>query len=78
MLYIQRQYAASLQDIDKVLNLEPRHFGALTGMGLIKRAQGDDKGALEAYRRALRIHPHLTGALQAIKELKVKVEGKGI
>lgn len=78
VLYIQGQHSASLRDINKALDLEPRHFGALSGLGLIKRARGDDKGALTAYRRALHVHPFLTGAREAVKELKVKVEGKGI
>ncbi|MGI9416062.1 MAG: tetratricopeptide repeat protein [Hyphomicrobiales bacterium] len=78
VLFTMRQFEASLRDIDKVLDLEPRHFGALSGQGLIKRAQKDDKGALEAYRRALDIHPFLTGARQAVKELREAVEGKGI
>ena len=78
VLFTMRQFEASLRDIDKVLDLEPRHFGALSGRGLIKRAQKDDKGALEAYRRALDIHPFLTGARQAVKELREAVEGKGI
>lgn len=78
VLYVQGHLVASLRDIDKALDLEPRHFGALSGLGLIKRAQGKDKAALAAYRRALHIHPFLTGAREAVKELKVKVEGKGI
>lgn len=78
VLFTQGHLDASLRDIDKTLDLEPRHFGALSGLGLIKRAKGDDKAALAAYRRALHIHPFLTGARQAVKELKVNVEGKGI
>lgn len=78
VLYIQGQHGASLRDIEKALELEPRHFGALSGLGLIKRARGDDKAALAAYRQALHIHPFLTGAREAVKELKVIVEGKGI
>ena len=78
VLYVQRQYDASLRDIDKALEIEPRHFGALSGKGLIKRAQGKDKEALKAFRKALEIHPYLEGAINAVKELKVKVEGQGI
>lgn len=78
VLYVQQQYEASLRDIAKVLELEPRHFGALSGKGLIRRAQGKDAEALEAFRDALKVHPFLEGAEQAIKELKIKVEGQGI
>ena len=78
VLFTLRQFDASLRDIDRVLELEPRHFGALSGKGLIKRAQKDDKAALEAYRRALDVHPFLPGARQAVKDLREAVEGKGI
>ncbi len=78
VLFTMRQFDASLRDIEKVLELEPRHFGALSGKGLIKRAQNDDKAALEAYRRALDVHPFLPGARQAVKDLREAVEGKGI
>ena len=78
VLYIRQQYDASLRDIKKVLELEPRHFGALSGMGLINRAQGDGKAALEAYRKAIGIHPFLSGVGQLIKELEVEVEGRAL
>ena len=78
VLYVQQQYDASLRDIDKVLELEPRHFGALSGLGLIKRAKGEDKAALDAYRKALSIHPFLEGVSQAIRELEIAVEGQAL
>lgn len=78
VLYLIGRYDASLADCDKVLELEPRHFGALTGMGMIYRELDDDKKAFEAYKRALNVHPHLQGAQQAIKVLEPKVEGERI
>lgn len=78
VLYIREQYDASLRDIEKVLKLEPRHFGALSGLGLIKRAQGHGKEALEAYRKALAIHPFLSGVKQAVRELEIEVEGQAL
>lgn len=78
VLYIRKQYDASLRDIEKVLALEPRHFGALSGLGLIKRAQGHGKEALEAYRKALAIHPFLSGVKQAVRELEIEVEGQAL
>ncbi len=74
--YLERQFEKSLSDIDVVLDLEPRHFGALSGLGMIRREMGDDKGALEAFRRALVIHPHQTGAKRAVKELETEFEQK--
>jgi tetratricopeptide (TPR) repeat protein len=63
------RYDASLSDIKHVLDLEPRHFGALSGLGMIKRQQGDLKAALAAFRDALAVNPQLEGAKQAVDEL---------
>ena len=65
-------------DIREVLVREPRHFGALSGLGLILQEIGDEKHALEAYRRALAIDPHLENVEEAIKNLREKVEGREI
>jgi len=62
-------YEASLRDIDKVLDLEPRHFGALAGRGMIYQRQENWTAALNAYREALRINPGMTGIKNAIQEL---------
>ena len=74
--YLEREFDKSLADIDVVLDLEPRHFGALSGMGMIRRQLGDERGALEAFRRALAIHPHQKGAKRAVKELESELEQK--
>jgi tetratricopeptide (TPR) repeat protein len=72
--YLDRQFDRSLADIDRVLALEPRHFGALSGLGLIRRAKGDFRGALEAFRRALAIYPLMPSAQRAVKELQSELE----
>ncbi len=72
--YLDGQFEKSLADIEKVLDLEPRHFGALSGRGLIRREQGDDAAALKAFRRALVIHPHLPAAKRAVQELETDFE----
>ena len=56
--YLKKDYAHSIADIREVLSREPRHFGALSGLGLILQEIGDDKHALEAYRKVLAIDPH--------------------
>jgi tetratricopeptide (TPR) repeat protein len=76
--YMEKDYAHSLADIRQVLAREPRHFGALSGLGLILQEIGDDKHALEAYRKALAINPHLEHILDAVKTLSEKVEGRDI
>ena len=76
--YLMGNFQASLDDIAKTLALEPRHFGALSGRGLVNLALGDERAALEAFEAALEIHPHLPGANTRIKALRDKVRGQGI
>jgi tetratricopeptide (TPR) repeat protein len=76
--YMKKDFAHSLADIRQVLAREPRHFGALAGLGLIMQDIGDDKHALEAYRKALEVHPHLAHIPDVVKTLTEKVEGRDI
>jgi tetratricopeptide (TPR) repeat protein len=78
LYYLLKDYGHSLTDIREVLIREPRHFGALSGLGLILQDIGDDKHALEAYRKALAIDPHLETLPDVIKTLSEKVEGRDI
>lgn len=78
LYYLQKDYGHALADIREVLVREPRHFGALSGLGLILQELGDDKHALEAYSRALAIDPHLEHVDDAVKTLREKVEGRDI
>ncbi|MGY8668096.1 tetratricopeptide repeat protein, partial [Bradyrhizobium sp. UFLA05-109] len=55
LYYMQNDYGRSLADIREVLVREPRHFGALAGLGMIMQEIGDEKRALDAYRKALAI-----------------------
>src|SRR3978361_42680 len=59
LYYLQNDYSRSLADIQQVLVREPRHFGALTGLGMIMQELGDDKRALDAFRKALAVDPRL-------------------
>jgi tetratricopeptide (TPR) repeat protein len=76
--YTQKDYANALADIHEVLKREPRHFGALSGLGMILQEFGDDKHALEAFRRALAVHPKLEKIPDMVKRLTEKVEGRDI
>ena len=78
LYFMKEDIAHSLADIREVLTREPRHFGALAGLGLILQEIGDNQHALEAYRRALAIDPHLEHIPEVVKELTVKVEGRDI
>ena len=75
LLYVMGEYDRSLADCAEVLKREPRHFGALAGMGMIGIAQGNYKAALDAYRRALAVNPHLRER-ELISALEKKVEGQ--
>jgi tetratricopeptide (TPR) repeat protein len=76
--YLQNDYTHALEDIEQVLAREPRHFGALAGLGMIMQELGDDKRALEAYRKALAVNPHLEKVPELVKSLTEKVEGRDI
>jgi len=76
--YLKQDLEHALADIGEVLTREPRHFGALSGLGLIMQDIGDDKLALEAYRKALAVDPHLEHIPEVVKTLSEKVEGRDI
>ncbi len=76
--FMKKDYGRSLADIRQVLAREPRHFGALSGLGLIMQELGEEKRALEVFRRALAVHPHLERIPDMIKALTDKVEGRDI
>ncbi len=78
LYYLRNDYARSLADIEQVLIREPRHFGALAGLGMIMQDLGDDKRALDAFRKALDINPHLEKVPELVKTLTEKVEGRDI
>ncbi len=78
VFFLKRDYGSALSDLREVLAREPRHFGALAGLGAILQDIGDDKHALEAYRRALELDPHLKGGADKVKSLADKVEGRPI
>ncbi len=70
--FLTDKFGASISDIEHVLVLEPRHFGALIGLGSIFRAIGDDKRAIAVYRQALALDPHLANARKVLDELEKK------
>ena len=78
LYYLRNDYPHSLQDIEQVLVREPRHFGALAGLGMIMQDLGDEKRALDAFRKALAVNPHLEKVPELVKTLTEKVEGRDI
>ncbi len=69
LYYLFGDYAASARDIEKTLELEPRHFGALSGLGLVHLAQNQYAKAKSAFEAALLIHPHSSGVRQNIESI---------
>lgn len=76
--FVMGDFEASVADIQRTLALEPRHFGALSGLGQIYVALHRNELALKAFQAALAINPHLGGVRAAIEELKKDVEGEPI
>jgi tetratricopeptide (TPR) repeat protein len=63
-------FGPALDDIQRTLTLEPRHFQAIAGLGIILRQLDRPEQALTAFHRALEIHPFLEGVADAIKDLE--------
>mgnify|MGYP001184414223 CR=1 FL=1 len=76
--FLMGNLSASIEDIKKTVALEPRHFGAFAGLGLIHLMMGDEKSALNALEKALAINPHLSGTRQKVEELRKKINGEKI
>lgn len=75
-LFVAGDPIRSMLDIAETLKREPRHYGAMMGLGTILRQQGDDKRAMVAYRRALEIYPQLDAVKDAVESLKLEVDGR--
>jgi Flp pilus assembly protein TadD len=73
--FMRGDYGLSLADIRMVLALEPRHFGALSGLGTILEEIGYPEQALAAWRAAQAIHPHSPGISEAIRRLERRLSG---
>jgi len=78
LLFMMSDYDRSMADIGKVLALEPRHFGALSGIGLIRSAKGDKLGAMAAYKRVLEIDPQNHAAKASMDALGKELGGNPI
>jgi len=76
--FMMGEYALSVADIEHVLTLEPRHFGALAGMGMIFETLDQPASALKAFKAAQAVHPFRPDVIQAIKRLDKKLEGTSL
>jgi tetratricopeptide (TPR) repeat protein len=76
--FLLGDYQASMADIAHTLKLEPRHFGALAGLGEVELALGNKEAALNAFNQALAIDPHLGDVAEMADNLKKELAGKAI
>lgn len=74
--FMEGEYGLAIEDIRRTLALNPRHFGAMSGLAIILEELGYDKDALEAYRAVEAIHPHRPEVREAIERLEKTVEGE--
>ena len=70
------QYGLSIADIAKTLSLNPRHFGALAGLGMIFEQLNEPDKAMEVYREALKLNPHMKDVRESVKRLDAKLGGQ--
>ncbi len=76
LYYLIGEYDLAVSDITQTLDLEPRHFGALSGLGMIYLHWSEKEKALRAFEDALAVHPHLSGARSAVENIKKSLEQK--
>ena len=74
--FLRGDDVGSRQDIIRVIDLEPRHFGALSGLGMIHMRTGDLQAALQALEAALRVNPHLDQAVDITARLRRELRGQ--
>ena len=74
VFYLVGQFQKSQDDIDKVLNLEKRHFGALAGQGLVNIQLNNFEKAIKSYQKALEIYPSMRSPEIMIKEIEALIK----
>ena len=78
VLYMMGNYELSQKDIDMVLSLEKRHFGALSGQGLVQTALENYEKAIDSYIEAHKIYPSSQSTLQMIEQLSILLQKESI
>ena len=76
--FLMKNYGKSMSDIDHTLQLEPRHFGALSGLAQIMALTGHKQSALEAWQKVLAIYPMMRSAQDQVATLSEELAGEGI
>ena len=75
--FLNKDYGQSIADVERTLELEPRHFGALAGLSVMLLDYNEDARALEFMKRAFEINPSLEHLKKRIETLRKEIEGRG-
>ena len=78
LLYMLGRYQESQEDIDEVLKLEKRHFGALSGQGLVQTELKNYEKAINSYKEVQKIYPSMQAPKVMIPHLKELIKGQSI
>ncbi len=78
VLYLMGKYKLSQADIDKVLAIEERHFGALTGQGLVQTSLKNYQKAIDSYIEAHKVHPFMKSPMIMIEKLQIELQKQSI
>lgn len=78
VLYLLGEFKKSQSDIDKVLELEERHFGALAGQGLVNIQLKNYEKAIKSYEKAKKIYPSMKSPEIMIKEIEKLIKKQSI
>ena len=78
VLYLMGKYELSQADIDKVLMIEKRHFGALTGQGLVQTALKNYQKAIDSYIEAHKVHPFMKSPMIMMEKLQIELQKQSI
>ena len=76
--YYQKKYELSQADIDKVIELENRHFGALSGQGMVQIKLDNLEKALDSYKKVLEIYPSNKAAQTLVNEIEKTIKEETI
>jgi tetratricopeptide (TPR) repeat protein len=78
LYYMMQNFEASVADVQQTLALEPRHFGAIIGMGLIYDQIGDQQAALRAFEQGLKINPHMDQIREKSEKIAQELRDRNI
>ena len=78
LYYLMRKFDASIADVKQTLALEPRHFGAIAGLGLIYEQLGNLPAALQAFREGLNVNPHMASIRKKSQKIARELKDRNI